>query len=169
MYFWQEIGHVEEKTVDIKKEILWNNRNIQIKHSTVFYREWLSTGISSVAHLLDEENNFLTFETLKSKYTINTNFVEYHGIISAIPRQWKQMLKEPQIETQKRDKPWHDIPKLLSTKYIYSQVIKHKFVPPSSQSILLNHGVKRENIRNFYLLPFRSTRETKLITFQIKI
>ena len=41
--------------------------------------------------------------------------------------------------------------------------------PPTSEKKLLTSGVKKSDLTKIYLLPFKATREIKLMMFQYKI
>ena len=40
---------------------------------------------------------------------------------------------------------------------------------PTCESKIFKHGFTKENIQNVYLLPFTTTKDIKLITFQYKV
>ena len=122
LQFWQEIRNNERTEIDatnIVKEVIWNNRRIQINQKTVFFEKWYTKGILKIGDVIDENNNFLSFESLKRKYAIDINFVNYYGIISAIPRQWKQALKQTRNETCNQSKAWYEDPSSFTTQKIY--------------------------------------------------
>ena len=172
LQFWQEIRNNERTEIDatnIVKEVIWNNRCIQINQKTVFFEKWYSKGILKIGDVIDENNNFLSFESLKRKYAIDINLVNYYGIISAISRQWKQALKQTRNETCNQSKTWYEDLSSFTTQKIYRHIIKFKFAAPSSQNLLIQRGIATEDLNSIYLLPYQSTTETKLIAFQIKI
>ena len=110
LQFWQEIRNNERTEIgatNIVKEVIWNNWCIQINQKTVFFEKWYSKCILKIGDVIDENNNFLSFESLKRKYAIDISFVNYYGIISAIPRQWKQALKQTRNETCNQSKTWY--------------------------------------------------------------
>ena len=55
----------------------------------------------------------------------------------------------------------------LTNKILYSEIIKNKFVPPTSQRMLLDVGVLESEFKMIYTLPYKATKETKLM-FQLK-
>ena len=57
----------------------------------------------------------------------------------------------------------------LTNKTLYSEIIKNKFVSPTSQRMLLEAGVLKSELKMIYTLPYKVTTETKLIMFQLKI
>ena len=58
---------------------------------------------------------------------------------------------------------------IISTKNVYSAMIKNVFLPPTAESKILRHGFTRENINRVYELPFRIKNDIKISMFQYKI
>ena len=63
---------------------IWYNSLIRIDNKPIHYRNWSSAGIYFVNDLLEEDSQFLTFDTFKEKFAIKTHFLQYHGVICAI-------------------------------------------------------------------------------------
>ena len=56
----------------------------------VYYKNWYDNNVKTVQDLIIG-NRFLSFEEFKNKYPrITTNFLVYHGLIHAIPSEWKR-------------------------------------------------------------------------------
>lgn len=66
---------------------------IKIGGQPLLYRNWCTAGIYFIDDLLDN-NRFMSLEIFNEKYNIDVNFVEYYGIVNAIPRDWKLILRE---------------------------------------------------------------------------
>ena len=149
-----------------KDEILWNNRNILIAKKTVFYKHWFDAGISKIDDLLNGQNGFLNWQEFRSKFNLNVPFTQYYGLINAIPVKWKTNLENP-VPAQAVENTVSPDP--LTTRSIYSALIKTVFVPPTAKNGILSHGFTSSSIQNVYLLPFTITNEVKTITFQYKV
>ena len=80
---WQELNKVVPTTKkDVLDQIVWNNRFITINKASVYFRNWHHAGIHKLSCLLDDYNNqFLSFNEFSQKFK-----VQYHGLLSAIPR-----------------------------------------------------------------------------------
>ena len=39
-------------------------------------------------------NSFLSYQEFLDKYMISTNFLEYYGIVGAVPERWKKLISE---------------------------------------------------------------------------
>jgi len=74
-------------------QTIWNNKFITIAKKMVYLPHWHRAGIKQISDLSDEhENCFLPFLSLRNKYTLNCNFLQYHSLLSAIPQSWKKLL-----------------------------------------------------------------------------
>ena len=85
--YWQELNTIVPKQKDVLNQIIWNNRFIKISNALVFFQNWQRAGILHLSSLLNEsKNNFLTFNSFQLKFNVKCNFVQYYGLLSAIPR-----------------------------------------------------------------------------------
>ena len=82
------------KFVDIKEQIIWLNSYIRVNNKPVFYTRWYSAGCKCIGDLLGTDGMFLDFTEFKRKFDIDCDFVTYYGIISAIPHEWKHILRQ---------------------------------------------------------------------------
>jgi hypothetical protein len=57
------------------------------------YYKWCDAGIFFINDLLDENNEFLSFNGFKEIYGIETTFLQYMGILHMIPQIWKVRIK----------------------------------------------------------------------------
>ena len=71
---------VPKSASDIMGICIWNNRNIKINISPVFYRRWYNKNIHFIRDLISENGLLLTYEQFQEKYNARTNFVEFMGI-----------------------------------------------------------------------------------------
>ena len=58
---------------------------------------------------------------------------------------------------------------IISTKNVYSVMLKNVFLPPTAESKILRHGFTRENINRVYELPFQIKNDIKISMFQYKV
>ena len=78
---------------EILSQTIRNNKFITIDKKMVYLPLWCREGIKQISDLFDEnENCFLPFLSLRNKCTLTCNFLQYHGLISAIPQSWKKLL-----------------------------------------------------------------------------
>ena len=76
-------------------QIIWNKQFIRDNKSSVFFPGWKKIGIENLSCVFDNKSNTLmTFTTFMQKYNVNINFLQYCSLLSAIPQEWKTMLKQ---------------------------------------------------------------------------
>ena len=73
----------------LKAHNLWQNSLIRVRNRPIHYRSWSSKGVTTVGHLMKEDNNFLSFSDFTERYDIKTNFLTFQGVISAVKSLWK--------------------------------------------------------------------------------
>ena len=95
---WQELNKVGPTTKkDVLDQIVLNNRFITINNASVYFRNWHHACIHKLSSLLDENNNLLlSFNEFSQELKVKSNFLQYHGLLSAISSQWKKHLKQEQ-------------------------------------------------------------------------
>ena len=94
---WHECGggkQSPQSAADIRKEIIWGNKYIQIKGKTIYFKLWNNSNINFIDDLIDKEGNFLKGKKILEKLTVSTNWIdEYHKIVKSIPNNWKEKLR----------------------------------------------------------------------------
>ena len=90
---WSEINF-NENPKNISEQIIWQNSNIKNNNSLLYFRQWKNKNIYHVKDIYDTNaKKFKTFNQLKTEYNIpNTEFLNYHRLISSIPTCWKRKL-----------------------------------------------------------------------------
>ena len=167
---WQKIKNINPKTKgDVLNQIIWNNQFIRVNKLSVFFPAWNKVGIEKLSCLFDNEGNtLLSLTTLMQKYNVKCNFLQYYSLLSAIPQEWKTMLKQ-ECSLTSTEYVTPSIEK-LTCKIIYNTLLNHQhFPPPTAEKRLIEYGFNFQERQKIYSLPFRVTNEVKLSVFQYKI
>ena len=99
------------------------------------------------------------------KYNVESNFLQYYSLLSAIPQEWKAMLKQ-ECSLPSTEYVSLSIEK-LTCKIIYNT---YQHLPlPTAEKGLLEYGFNFQERQKIYSLPFRVTNEVKLSAFQYLI
>ena len=69
----------------LKKQIIWNNRNICIDGKPIYIKSWCISGIPCIEDLLNVNLKFLALSEMKEKYNFEFPFTTYYGLLRAIP------------------------------------------------------------------------------------
>ena len=98
---WQElINATPTRKKDILDQIVWNNRFIKVNKTSVYFQKWHQAGIYKLISLLDKsKKRFLSFNMFVNQFQVKCNFLQYHSLLSAIPSDWKNSLKQEQQTT----------------------------------------------------------------------
>ena len=149
--YWQNTRSAFQKNTSPRNEIIWNNHNIIIDGKTLFYKSWLEKNILRIEDLLDNDGNFLPFNLFSEKFHLQTPFTLYFGLINSVPTPWKLAIKRtPQHAAENNENST-----TISTKSVYSNMLKKIFLPPTAESKIIRYGFTQESIYKVYELPFQ--------------
>ena len=97
------LAHTPLNKNDVENEVIWNNRFITIAGKSVFLRPWYEAGVKYIKDLMSPDGNLLTFNEFQHIFGIKTHFLQYLGLLNAIPTSWKKLLKGTYGETETND------------------------------------------------------------------
>ena len=174
---WDKLNFSEDMRLKrqdcILKTPLWYNNDIKVNNKFVFYPNWYMTGILTLNDLMKNSENlaFLSYDEFIQKFGINTNFLQYHGLILAI----KRYLRNLELKPEKLSHPF--IPQLLEIFFknkkgvrdFYRFIITPTTTPTGTRKWNLSFNFDREMWLKIYNLPFKVTKNSKLIWFQVRI
>ena len=181
--FWQEVFNawteLQNKLV-IKDEYefismnIWRNKQIKIGNQTIFYRDWANKGIWLINDLLKEDGQFMNLQEFQNKFNINTNFLRYQSLLSAI----KSSMKSLNINSQRLYKIIGPvIPVTIKTFLKSSKGSKDMYRILISKTSNINSEEKWSNVLDInelpwykiYKLPFKTTKNTKIQWLQYRM
>ena len=120
-----------------------------------------------ISDLLDTDDHFLSFENVKCKFGVRCTFLDYAGVLGAIPKAWKSEIvgniAKGDGEPLKTLSNAHAI---FSTRKARLVLAERSFSPPIVE---INLKLKQVNVKAVYELPFKVTVENKLRSFQFKL
>ena len=144
-------------------QTIWNIKLITIDKKMVHLPHWHRAGIKQISDLFNaHENCFLPFSSLRNKYALNCNFLQYYSLLSAVPQSWKKLLHVNCGDSTTS-------PPVICTitwKMLYDKLLTlENLPPPTAEKKLLSYGIAKENLNKIYLLPFTATKEVKFAMF----
>ena len=166
--FWQDLIASNPKSKnDVLEQICWNNKFITSDRKSIYYPLWRLAGICKIKDLVDTQQKcFLSFDSFCNKFNVRCNFLQYFGLVNAIPQSWKKLLDS----AGEQGSTSQIIIDEITCKEIYTMLLSlQPTPPPTCEKRLLNRGYLNEDMSKVYLLPFEATREVKLSMFQYKI
>ena len=159
----------------LKAHNLWQNSLIRVGNRPIYYRSWSSKGVTTVGHLMKDENNFLSFSDFTDRYNIETNFLTFQGVLSAVKALWKSntanfhngnAIHESITDTFLKTKK----PNRLTYKILVSK--KQKRPITAQRKWIADCTLETQEIidwKTVYRTPFLCTKITKIIVFQFKL
>ena len=183
--FYQELLHEWNKfqrlsspdsPKDILKECIWYNDFIQVDTKSVFYQDWYVKGVLYVKDLFDEQGEPLSLDRFQEKFNLNINFLQYYGLLDALPRTWKQKIKNNYTNFTPTNQYKICIEgKLVPLKFVKSKDFYWEFqsrsnaIPTALQKWNNKYDISEVEWEEIFKLPYKCCMETKLQTFQFKI
>ena len=116
---------------ELMADHIFYNSNILRDHKPVFLKEWADNEILYIHQLLNNQNQFLTFDEFSTRYNCrHTNYLVFNGIINAV-RRYKNSIHIPDNHTPKclENKIWHNFKK--GNKHI-QKILNIKNLVPSA-------------------------------------
>ena len=140
------------------------NRFFKINESSVYYKQRHEAGITKVSDIF-KGDSFLTFNDFVSTFQLKTNFLKYYGLCHAIPQEWINLLKGKSgpitSSINNNDK--------ISCKVANQMFVQKKFERPTAERRMKQANLDKESIRRTYSIPFKVTKDIRLVIFQFKI
>ena len=172
--FWKDVlqafinidKKVEINERSVLKTPIFYNENIKIGNSYIFYSAWFKKGVRFINDLVKDKGEFT------DNTRIQTNSLQYHGIIRAI----KTYLKEVKINVcHKQNNPFiptHILPffqQQKRTKIMYNILNQNKDVPTGKITWNKVYNITDEDWDHINLFPFNITKYPALLWFQVTI
>ena len=156
----------------ILSQAVWFHEKIKVNNKIIFYEKWCDAGLFFINDLLNENDAIMSYEEFNRKYNIRTNYLLYYGVIQAIPKSWKDKIKNSKklpvvtnksIEFVKTNKK--------SCQYFYniflSLISKSPVKQQEKWQTIFDHEF--DNWEQIYQTAFQCTKNNRLIIFQYKI
>ena len=106
-----------KKGSDVMKQFLWFNKNIVVDCKPIFIEAMYKKSIKYINDLLSEEGQFLQLNTLNDTFGTNLTVMQYNSIKSAIPKEWKRLLRSVNNRLKIEDNENKNISILQSTRF----------------------------------------------------
>ena len=130
----------------------------------------LIRGIKFIEHIYDyRKKDFYDFREFINLYDLPpSNFLYYNSIVSSIPKEWKDMLKNETINNLAEDKPLKQLLKSKhANKYLYDIQMQNEKMPKSKSEEKWASDMNCTTLQwnKIYVLPIKCTIDTKLREF----
>lgn len=169
--------------LEIRSQVIWENHWISSPQHFLkreLWKRWMEAGILLINNIChDTENRLLGHEEMSEKFLIRCNFLEALTIRNSIPHAWRSKLTS-NFQEEITLSHLFDIngtkfdPCTSSPRGWYSEWVRALKTPFSRENSwnreLANHDQNANpDWRSMFLLPYKTTRETKLQSFAYKV
>lgn len=72
---------------------IWNNKNIQFKNKSLYFKKWVENGIVLVQQLVNAEGQPLRYDEFLTKFNLPITPKEYAVVFYTIPRDILQLIR----------------------------------------------------------------------------
>ncbi len=157
----------------IQHQVIWYNSFIRINAKPCFYKKWLEKGVCKIKDLMKNGDSFLSFVEFKNKYDIACDYLSYYGLIQAIPKPWKNILRGQNLLKPKENNLAEICKNKKATKAIYLNLINdvcefpHNSVNKWEEE--LNKYLPMAQWQSLFQNIYITTRSAKLRYFQFQI
>ena len=163
---------------NIRREILWCNKEIKIQKKEVLYREWLNKGIITIHDILQENGDFRTEKSLETEFGFKIDTMMFNGLKAAIPCKWKRCVKTMKIGKHvisNCEQPFVKCDnKLLAlgiatNKDVYWELVRQKQVKPIvAQKWCERYNIPDDDWKSIFK-SMTEIKESKMKAFQYKV
>ena len=181
--FWKEVllaWHTYKScfidNIDVRTYPIWNTVFMVNQNLISLKPELEDKGVKYINDLLDQSGNIMGYLSFVRKVKFNLNFVDFYSLTHAIPRSWLINLRETKIKlgvNQVNQKVLADILSMdkvcKGTYWTFVNLYKSKRKTLEKWNLCLNENIDIKSLSIFYRIPFTSTIESKLRSFQYKI
>jgi len=134
-YNYREVNQVNTLGV-ILKQCIWYNSIIKVGNRPVFYKNWYLKGIKFIGDLIID-SKWKSHEEICKEFDIKINFLEYMGILMAIPKTWRHEIKMAVLNDQETMDFLYNVEKIRAmikvNKEIYGELTQAKCSIPSNR------------------------------------
>ena len=182
-------------TEQVLNQNLWLNSHIKINKKVVKYTRWIEKGILWISDIMVEndagELRLMNDTEIAEKLGFRPMFLQYRGLIDAIPNTWKRWLttnRQHDEVNEEEDDDYKLIDRLMDnpspSKLIYEMLIKEKRVKPSKaiqwwkenlnidteeKKILKSHSDQRKLIKNSKIKSYNYKFLLKNIPYEARL
>jgi hypothetical protein len=144
----------------IRREILWQNKNIKVRGKEMFFKEWYSNGIVLLHYILKDDGAFKSIERLIEEFNFVLKVMDYNSLKLAIPKTWKiavKGMKIPSNAISKEEQPFFTCGNqllalsILQNRNVYWEYISRiATTPAAALKWCREYDIDEENWKSVY-------------------
>jgi len=181
LHAWFALKKQPINALDIRREILYFNKNIKIENKYMLLPNMVANNIYLINQIVDNSGKVLSYDTLCRQYGNVISHFDFMSLIDAIPAQWRKILKQqsfhvnvcninesPFCNIEKNDK---DIQTIKSSQIYWHLLSENKTKPTciTSWGSVLEINEDEKLWSSIFTLPILCVKDVKIREFQYKI
>jgi hypothetical protein len=161
-------------------QMICENSYIRIDGTPIKKETWKYDKIKYIQDLINRNGEIDTRENIEIKYNVAINPMRYNSVIWAIPRDWKNLIKNDMNATnyhvfadynviiQEKEKKLIEITSKEAYWHLLNK-IEHRATSEEKWENETCLKFDKDQWEETYMLPYKLTRNVKIISFQYKI
>lgn len=169
-----------DNTVKVRAQILWHNDDLKINNQPIVIHALYRKGIKRIDDITDMRGNIMNIEQIRQKYTnISIDFLTLQSIKSAIPSEWKQLLRQnPRALLSEEEKSEVMVQinddKIIPVKHsrcqhFYGRLVESVDHVPSAIVKWGSYGIQPCSWQKIFQIPYNCTISTRLQSLHYRI
>lgn len=173
LYSWSTINHkIPNNVTEIATQSLWFNSFVKVNNKLVYHERAHSQGMMFLYNIWNKENQtFFTHNQIQQIYGINViSFLDYYGLVSAIPGNWVRELKKARYIMEDYEFLYESFSG-KTTKQTYEKIItdKNQFLDIVCKwNHKLDKHITREELSECFLNIPKLVMDVKMRNFQFR-
>ena len=172
LQWWSEFRSNFSTDSKASDSIIWNNCNIKIDGKPICYHNYMNAGVIFINDLMYSRNNVESFNIVKDKGLIGSNYLTWSAVRCAVPKYLRNLTVERNVlntlQLKCGDKDFD--PLESKSKNFYAYLIKEKAKHSRGFVKLMSaFNLSEEETRKAFVLAKSVAVETFVQCFQFKI
>ena len=170
---WAEYNYHEVDDIEtMLSQCIWFNSHIRINNTVFCIYSLAQIGITQMQDFINvQQSRLYTYEKFCEVSPVPVDYLQFHQLISAIPKKWKAMLHMKQIPEQNAVAPYDQLEDQEKiSPYVYKHMVYNENILESLvqkwQKYDIDLGIK--DIRNAFMVK-KLTKSTSLISFNYRL
>jgi len=172
---WAKV-HFKKPTsiTETLSEVLWYNSSIKINKKVFIWNVWLNHGIIYLKHIVKKNLEIMKIEELNEVYQTHFNWFQYYQLIHAIPKTWKERLKETHAFDLSKYQFLDHVFTILGNKnrntLLREILVKNVSVFPDKICVKWNNSIPNhgQEWSNVFSIAFKCAIDSKTRNFHFK-
>ena len=160
------------ETTDVLSEPIFNNVHIMYKGRILYFRKWVESGVKYIRDIVVNKRIKAYDELRRSVGNHPSFFFEYSAVINALPKEWKEKIKDIDLSNNNYTFVENIIEKVFRLLKKHNSIIRAVLANDShSEACGRGFWLRKLNtdIHEKYLCAFYATNESKLRLLHFKL